>query len=139
MRDSKARLLAFELTNQYVFHGSPRGDLEALEPRQGTHVTDLDSPSESSILDGRPAVSATPYADFAIFRAVINGTNVPFDHFGGFGVTDGELEFHVSSEKVLDAAIGKKGYVYVLGREHFVPYRRKVMARLLRFDRWRPR
>jgi hypothetical protein len=82
-----------------------------------------------TILDGNPAVSATPYADLAIFRAIINGKNIQLTHTSGFGTNaDGTLEFRVSSEEVLENAEGKDGYVYVFHKKDFEPYNRDGKA-----------
>lgn len=116
-------------TTLYVFHGSPSPNLTVLEPRQGKHVTDISRPRESSIPDGNPAVSATPYVDLAIFRAIINGKNIRCSHTSGFGVSNGEMEFSVSSQQVLDEAEGKRGFVYVFDKKQFEPYDREGKAR----------
>ncbi len=112
---SKERLNELEATGEYVFHGSPNGEIEILEPRQSTRVSDPSKPSES-IADGNPAVSATPYADLATFRAIINKQNIPLEEFSsGFGIDNAEKRtFQVSSAEVLDHVKDKKGYVYVL-------------------------
>jgi len=120
---SLEKLLQLEETGNHVFHGSPDGNIEALEPRQGTHIPDLTKPTET-IFDGDPAVSATPYAELAAFRALINRINIPFSHHSGFGLKDKEKEFRVSSEEVLEAAKNKKGYVYVFDKNEFKPYNR---------------
>ncbi len=120
----KERLLQLENEGGYVFHGSPEGDLKVLSPRQGKHVPDLNKPTES-ILDGKPAVSATPYAELAIFRAIINRKNVSFGHTSGFGTSeDGEKHFSVSSKEVLEVVKEKKGFVYVFDKKEFEPYNR---------------
>lgn len=121
---SKERLFKLEQTGNHVFHGSPDGNIETLEPRQGSHVPDLSKPSET-IADGMPAVSATPYADMATFRAIINKKNVPLSHTSGFGISpSGEKQFRVSSKEVLEHAKDKKGYVYVFDKKEFEPYSR---------------
>lgn len=127
----KEKLLSLEKTGNYVFHGSPNGAIKSLEPRQGTHITDLKNPKESSILDGKPAVSATPFGDLAIFRAIINSENIDLNDWNsGFGITNGTTRsFRVSSSEVLDQAQGKKGYVYVFDRNKFEPYDRDGHAR----------
>lgn len=120
----RERLQHLEETNEHVFHGSPKGDIEELEPRQSNHIPDLTKPDEF-ILDGNPAVSATPYADLAIFRAIINGENMPFPHNSGFGTDEkGVKNYSVSSQEVLDHAKDKKGYVYVFDKKGFEPYDR---------------
>lgn len=119
----KEQLLKLEAEGKYVFHGSPDKDIKILEPRQGKHIPDLNK-TEESILDGDPAVSATPYLEFAIFRAIINKVNVPFSHSSGFGLTNGNKNFRVSSQKVIDESQNKKGYVYVFNKKDFEPYSR---------------
>ncbi len=117
-------LLELEKRGDCVFHGSPNGNLEILEPRQGTHIPDMSKPTDI-ILDGVPAVSATPYAEFAAFRAIVNRKNIPFDHTSGFGFNSKkEKEFRVSSVKALDSVKNKKGYVYVFNKNEFEPYSR---------------
>jgi hypothetical protein len=118
------KLRQLEATGKHVFHGSPNGEIERMEPRQGHHVPDHAKPGET-IKDGNPAISATPYAELAAFRAIINGKNVPFPHTSGFGVRNGKTEFRVSHDEVLDAVQGKKGYVYVFDKDKFVPYDRE--------------
>jgi hypothetical protein len=122
---SKEKLAELQETNQYVFHGSPDGTIEVLEPRQSTHLPDASKPAES-IPDGKPAISATPYADLAIFRAIVNKNNIPLKEFSsGFGIDNNEKRtFQVSSKEVLEHTKDKKGYVYVFYRSKFEPYGR---------------
>lgn len=120
---SKIQLIELELEGNYVFHGSGMPDLEYLEPKQGRHIPDMNK-GDQFILDGEPAVSATPYVDFAIFRALINNNNIDFDFNSRFGFRGGEKEFRVSSKKVLDNVQNKKGFVYVFDRKDFSPYSR---------------
>jgi hypothetical protein len=121
--NSKEKLMKLEETGKHVFHGSADGTIKKLEPRQGKHITDISKPTET-ILDGNPAVSATPYSDIATFRALVNNRNIYFSHHSGFGIRDGKKEFRVSSEKVLDAVKDKKGFVYVFNKDEFEPYSR---------------
>ena len=74
------RLAVLEHTGKYVFHGSTQNNLKTLEPRQGMHL---------SKPDGDPAVSATPYAEFASFRAIINRENIPFHFRSRFSLKNG--------------------------------------------------
>lgn len=122
---SREKLSALEETKNYVFHGSPDGSIEQLEPRQSTHVPDTSKPHELQ-LDGDPAVSATPYADFAVYRALVNNKNIPIEHASSFGrMGDGSKRFGISSEEALAHVEGKKGYVYVFDRENFKPWDRE--------------
>lgn len=121
---SKEKLLSLEEAGEYLFHGSPDGNIEELEPRQSTHIPDLNDPTKS-IPDGRPAVSTTPHAELAIFRAIVNSKNVDLQEWhSGFGVTDDTKEFRVSSPEVLEQVEGKKGFVYAFDKKNFKPYTR---------------
>ncbi len=69
--------------------------------------------------DGDPSVVATPFAEVAIFRAIINNTiHVNGKHRSSFGNNNGKLEFSTTPE-ILQQAEGAKGYVYVFKRENF--------------------
>jgi len=108
-----------EETGKYVFHGSPHSDITHFELRQGNH---------NGMPDGNPAVSATPYVEFAVFRAIINTTNISIPFSSRFGFQDGKREFIVSSQEVLDQIQNKKGFVYVFDKKDFVPYSRDGIA-----------
>ncbi|MFH1454802.1 MAG: hypothetical protein ABIF22_00535 [bacterium] len=120
--NNKEKLHNLEETGQYLFHGSPTGNIEILEPRQSEHFPDKNKP----IKDGEPAVSTTPYSDIAIFRSIINRENIHGS--SGFGIDDDKLKFSISSEKVLEEVVGKVGYVYVFDRKDFEPYSREGEA-----------
>lgn len=126
MSPNKERILELEKTGEYVFHGSSNGRIEVLEPRQSTHVTDPKNPKETKILDGDPAISATPYAQIAIYRAIVNEGNIKFNHTTGFGFTSPtDIYYRVDSDKTLEEAFNNKtGYVYVFNRKDFAPYNR---------------
>jgi len=117
------KLKQMEGEGKYVFHGSPEGDIESLEPRQGRHVPDWSKPSET-ILDGNPAVCTTPYVELATFRAIINAKNIPINHTSSFGIKNGKIDFEISSKEVLNVTKDKKGFVYVFDRKEFEPYNR---------------
>lgn len=121
---SKEKLLKLEKENKYVFHGSPVENIDLLEPRQARHYPDLSNHPEEYILDGDPAVSATPYAEIAIFRALINSKNIHTNHRSGFDVMGGKPNFRLSSKEIIKELEGKKGFVYVFDRSNFKPYRR---------------
>ena len=120
----KEKLIQLEEKGEHLFHGSPDKNIKVLEPRQSVHYPDLSEP-EKFILDGNPAVSATPYSDIAIFRSLINKNNIGFNHSSSFGVNkNGDSQFGVSSKDVLSAVKDKKGYVYVFKKDGFYPYNR---------------
>lgn len=124
----KSKLIELEKEGKYVFHGSGIPALEYLEPKQANHVPDMNK-KEERILDGEPAVSATPYLDFAIFRALINRNNIDFNFHSGFGFKNNKKEFRVSSQKVLEEVKNKKGFVYVFDKKDFSPYSRDGLAK----------
>ncbi|MFM7088704.1 MAG: hypothetical protein ACKOW9_04190 [Candidatus Paceibacterota bacterium] len=117
-----------EKTGRYVFHGSPDGNIDVLVPKQAHHIPDLSKLTEM-IEDGKPAVSATPYADFAVFRAIINRKNAPSIKHSGFGFNQNkQKEFRLSTRAVLEEIKNKKGYVYVFYKKDFEPYSRSGQA-----------
>lgn len=63
--ENKRLLQELEKSGEFVFHGSYQ-KLEILEPRQGRKRNKETGKIEE---DGSPAVSATPFADIAIFRS----------------------------------------------------------------------
>lgn len=124
MNKGREKLEEMEKTNNYVFHGSPFANIDILIPKQGKHFPNFQN-SEEYILDGEPAVSATPYIDFSIFRALINRENVSFPFRSGFGFDkNNQKEFRVSVKEVLEEIQNKHGYVYVFSKSDFQPYSR---------------
>lgn len=115
-----------ESAGVYVFHGSPKGEIEILEPRQGMRA----AKSNEMITDGDPAVSATPYVDISIFRAIVSmRKNSKISNYNtSFGVHNGELKYGVSSQDILDEAKNNFGYVYVFNKSDFEPYDRSGNA-----------
>ena len=125
----KEKLHQLESEGLYLFHGSPTADIEEFELRQSTHIVDIEKPHEM-INDGEPAISATPYADIAIFRSIINRKNIDkIDITSSFGSnSEGELEFSVSNPEILEKARGGTGFVYVFDKNNFAPYSRDGVA-----------
>lgn len=117
------QLIALEKTGRYVFHGSPDGNISELVPMQGRHFPNPEN-QEEFILDGNPAISATPYVEIAIFRALFNKQNIPSIRRSGFGLKNGKPEFRLSDEKILEVVKGKEGFVYVFNKKDFEPYSR---------------
>jgi len=117
---SKTELKKLEESGEFVFHGSAL-KLDILEPQQAYTFSKTE---KKMIKDGEPAVAATPYADIAIFRAIINSENVSGKHWSNFGasIQNGAvlLEFG-ATKNTLEQAMGKKGYVFVLYRKDFLP------------------
>ncbi|MFZ2975200.1 MAG: hypothetical protein WA055_01045 [Candidatus Moraniibacteriota bacterium] len=109
---NREKLLALEKEGTYVFHGSPN-IIEILEPRQAAgHNEETDEWEE----DGTPAVFASPYADCAIFRALIYGEDLDNE----MGINGDQLHF-IADKELIARAKGKVGKVYVLDKSKFEP------------------
>ncbi len=111
---NREKLLALEKEGKFVFHGSS-DVIEILEPRQAYNRNKETKQMEK---DGVPAVFATPYADVAIFRALINAKNVVGKSMSRFGM-DGEQLHFLATKNLLDQANKRTGKVYVLDKQKF--------------------
>lgn len=111
---SKEKLLALESKGKYVFHGSPVVRA-ILRPKQAKRENKETGSEED---DGDPAVFATPYADLAIFRSLVNTEGVAGPSKNGFGIDDEKRNFS-ASKNLLEAAKGKIGKVYVFDKDQF--------------------
>jgi hypothetical protein len=121
MGNARERLLTLEAEGRFLFHGSPLL-LEELIPKQ---LVNFDRKTGKKSKDGNPAVAATPFASIAIFRAIVNPRNFPFGRGYGssFGITpEGNIRLEVT-RKTWEHLRGKTGYVYVLSRQGFSPFR----------------
>jgi hypothetical protein len=129
---NKQKILELEKTGKYVFHGSNNGNIEVLEPRQSYHFNNPEDLEEKGSPDGEPAVAATPYAEIAIFRAIVNGGNIQSHHLSGFGFKQNKKDQMYFSlepiEAVNEAYDNKKGFVYVFNKADFKPYLRDGQA-----------
>ena len=116
MEGAKEKLLVLEKEGVYVFHGSPEL-LEELEPRQSK---DYDYNLKQMVNDGEPAVVATPFAEIAIFRAIISNKVKPEKggHWSRFYNDDGKFGFETTPE-VMELAKKTRGYVYVFEKKDF--------------------
>lgn len=110
---ARERLLSLENEGKFVFHGSAR-EIETLEPRQPYIGKGKDEKH------GDPCVATTPFADIAIFRAIINEDNFQQKTYASsFGYdSDKGIEL-CASRAVLDNLKDKKGFVYVLDKSLF--------------------
>jgi len=116
--ENKEKLLTFEKSGDYVFHGSA-DILESLEPRQAYNRNEETGEMKK---DGDPSVFATPYAEVAIFRALTIGQYVSGKATSEFGINEGLLYFS-SSRNLLERAKSKTGKVYVLKNKDFIDTR----------------
>lgn len=123
IEEGKEKLMELEKRGIYVFHGSTYL-LGELEPRQA-HTFDKDK--GESIKDGESGVATTPFAEMAIFRAVIhNRLRVNNCHWSRFGMGRGEerdkITYGTTSE-IFEKAKEATGYVYVFKKEDFTEYK----------------
>lgn len=117
--EARRILHELELAGEYMFHGSPTPDIPEIEPRQAHEVK-----SGQRTKHGEPAISATPFADIAIFRAVVSRG------LTGFGELNGTLDFR-ATRGALDFAKQRTGYVYVLRKDEFNPFNGTMEYRTL--------
>lgn len=108
--EGRKLLKELEATGQYVFHGSPASSVEVLEPRQPKNWI-----GGQAVDHGEKSVAATPFADLAIFRALVQ------QDYTSFGMTD-DGPYCAASRKALEFAKNDVGHVYVLPRQNFVPF-----------------
>ncbi|MFA4890041.1 MAG: hypothetical protein WC587_00180 [Candidatus Paceibacterota bacterium] len=118
----KERLLALEREGRFVFHGSA-AKIEKLEPRQ-PEIFNIEEQKRET--HGEPCVSATPLAEVAIFRAIINKQNFPSGEYASsfsFDVDRDKAIFKASKE-VLEKLESEeyRGYVYVLNKKDFLKF-----------------
>lgn len=107
--ENRRFLKELEATGLYVFHGSSNPDIAKLEPRQAE-----DWKTGERVEHGEPAVCATPFADLAIFRAMVN------TGWSSFGTTDDEDGIYcAATDKAMETAKKAKGYVYVMAKSDF--------------------
>ncbi|MEI6296069.1 MAG: hypothetical protein WCO84_00280 [bacterium] len=118
---TREKLISLEKEGKYVFHGGPTL-LEKLEPRQQTSYCKETGKNEN---DGEPSVYVTPFADIAIFRAIVNPKNSPSKKYHSrFGVTIDEngtvIDINLkTTPEAVDEVRDKHGYVYVLDKSQF--------------------
>ncbi|PIR94629.1 hypothetical protein COT97_00560 [Candidatus Falkowbacteria bacterium CG10_big_fil_rev_8_21_14_0_10_39_11] len=116
IKSPREQLIEMEKSGHYVFHGSFTPELEFLEPRQAVNQNEETGKMEP---DRDPAVFATPYADIAIFRSLINGEGVSGDSTSGFGMSENDNVYLQATTNLLEAAKNKTGYIYVFNKNDF--------------------
>lgn len=115
MSESIEKLLKYEKSWKYVFHGSLE-NLSILEPRQAYSYVDWKLEK-----DWKLSVFATPYSRVAIFRSLINEFNTDWDSDSGFGINDWVL-FFAASRNLLESAKTKIGKIYILEKRNFTDF-----------------
>lgn len=114
MGHNREKLLKLERDGRYVFHGSTE-IIGILEPRQAYNKNQETGEMEK---DGDPAIFATPYADVAIFRALVNNQRINAKSSSKFGMNDNGLHFS-ATKNLMENAESAIGRVYVLDKAQF--------------------
>ncbi len=116
----KQILKNLEKTGRYVFHGSPF-KIDKFEPRQAFQSIKKDDGEYEKIPDGDPAVFTSPFADTAIFMAVVSKQNAPRGIYSGFSADSrlNSVKFHATQETMDQINDEAFGYVYVFEKEKF--------------------
>ena len=116
----KQILQNLEKTGRYVFHGSPFR-IDKFEPRQAHQSIKKENGEIEKIPDGEPAVFTSPFADTAIFMAVISKKNAPLGMYSGFSADSksNNVKFRATKETMNQIKDEASGYVYVFEKEKF--------------------
>lgn len=112
-QSGKEKLIGLEREGEYVFHGSGFV-VDEFEPRQAHNYVDGEN-----IPDDKPAIFASPFADYAIFMALINKVNCPKGFRASSGLNFGELTFRATQDTLDQLSDNSKGYVYVFEKKNF--------------------
>lgn len=112
----REKLISLEKEGKFVFHGSSE-IINILEPRQPYIFNKKTKKREKH---GELCVVATPYADIAIFRAIVNKKNFPESGYASsFKINKNGLPELAATEQILKNVVDKKGFVYVLDKSLF--------------------
>tara|TARA_B100000745_G_scaffold242943_1_gene165246 strand:- start:15108 stop:15551 length:444 start_codon:yes stop_codon:yes gene_type:complete len=109
----KKKLEELEKEGNFIFHGSGLV-VEEFEPRQAHNYVD-----GKNIPDDKPAIFASPFADYAIFMALINKVNCPEGFRASSGFENGTLTFRATQDTLNQLSDESKGYVYVFEKKNF--------------------
>lgn len=110
---SDERLRELERSGRFLFHGSGVA-IEKFEPRQAHTII-----NGKQVPDGKPAIFASPFADYAVFMAIVNRANCPKGHRSGVAWENGLLSFTATRETLQQLDESSSGYVYVFNRSNF--------------------
>ncbi len=107
-------LIELEKGGNYVFHGSGFS-IQEFEPRQAYDFVD-----GKQIPDGEPAIFAAPFADYAIFMALINKVNCPEGCRSGVTLNNKVATYRATKDTLSQLKDTAKGFVYVFNRSDFI-------------------
>lgn len=120
--NTRSRLLDYEESGDYLFHGTVSSDVRQFEPRQPTGVT---RDQNGTPFTFPPSVFATPSVDIAIYAASLKpyGRGAWCQH-----LIDGVVVITFYADDDTKAmSTGKTGFVYVFERSDFDPVDPHVM------------
>ena len=107
------KLKNLEIQGGCLFHGTGV-IIEKFEPRQSHTII-----NSVPILDGEPAIFASPFTEYAIFMALVNEENCPLGYRSGCAYENGILQFTATKETLEQLTDESKGYVYVFDKAKF--------------------
>ncbi len=110
---SRILLEKLEKEGSVLFHGSGY-KTETLEPHQAYNFAD-----GHKTTDDKPGVHATPFAEIAIFMAVVNKNNLK-NFRSSFSYTNKGLFFRMTKKTRDQISNATIGYVYILPKDKFI-------------------
>lgn len=113
MSPTRQELHRLQKTRSYVFHGTAV-KVKQLHPRLAFNYI-----QGRRVMDERAAVYATPFADIAIFMAVVNEKNCPRRFRSGFSCKDSTLSFRATQATLDQLSSKSSGYVYIFKKQDF--------------------
>jgi hypothetical protein len=104
--------------NSFLFHGTPRGDIVEIEPRQALN-------NDNQVLDGPPAIFASSLPSIAIFLAITSGRGRKTSYAGRRYTGDEDVTFYATEDVLATIADpNNHGYVYIFNnKEPFINLR----------------
>ncbi len=110
---AKEELLKLQQTGEYVFHGTHQ-NLTEFTPQQAFNYD-----GEKQTADGKPAVFASGYIEYAIFMALITEENCPEGYWSGAGLRHGSLSFNATQNTLDQLTDDAQGWIYVFDKDDF--------------------
>lgn len=119
-RNSREYLLSLEKEGKFMFHGSPVR-MDVIAPRQAFGDDRKTGEREN---DGTPGVFGTPFADVAIFHALMKQSGAEGDFGAGGDSEKGTYHMHASAAYIETVKRDHvEAYVHVLDKKNFHDFR----------------
>jgi hypothetical protein len=113
MSQEKEELLELQTSGMYVFHGTHK-ELKQFIPQQAHNFG-----GKIQTKDGKPAVFASSFAEYAIFMAIITEENCPHGYWSGAGLGESLLTFKATEKTLEQLNESSSGWVYVFNKNDF--------------------